>query len=65
MKKSPSRGLAIGFVVAVLSLGNYTRIPESEGVRAIHVVTLITCGIGVGVALVCLIVLLRSGNNNP
>ncbi len=62
MRKLPARGIAIGFFVAILSFGNFTRIAQSEGVRAIHIVTLITCGVGLGVALMSIFIFLRLRN---
>ncbi len=59
MRKAPARAIAIGLFVALLSFGNFTRIPESEGVRTIHIVTLITCGVGLGISLMSAIIFMR------
>ena len=59
MRRVYSRALAIGLFVAVLSFGNFTRISGGECIRAIHIVTLITCGMGLGVALTGAIMLIR------
>lgn len=63
MRRNARRGLALGLVVTALSFGNFTRIPGSECVRAIHIVTLMTCGAGLGVAIVCLIMMIRGKRN--
>ena len=63
MRKVSSRSLTIGLFVAIISFGNYTRLTGTECIRAIHMVTLITCGMGLGVALVSAIILIRGKQN--
>jgi len=64
MRRSALRGVAIGLAVAALSFGNYTRLTGSECIRAIHIVTLITCGAGLGVAIMSLMMMLREKRND-
>jgi hypothetical protein len=41
----------IPIFVICLGIGNYARLTGTEDIRAIHVVTLITIGMGIGVLL--------------
>lgn len=60
MKKIYLRGMAISTFVIILSLVNFSQLANSECIRAIHIVTLLVCGMGIGVFLVNLFVLLRN-----
>lgn len=49
--KNNLRAMAISFFVLTISFFNFTRLTNSDCVRAIHVVTLLVCGMAVGVFL--------------
>ncbi len=59
MKRGPIRGLTIGLFVALMSFGNYTRLTGGDCIRAIHIVTLVVCGMGLGVALLSFLLLIQ------
>ncbi|MEP6615138.1 MAG: hypothetical protein ABJA57_01100 [Ginsengibacter sp.] len=59
-KRSHLRSIAIAVFVIVMTVWNYSRISGGECIRAIHVVTLLTCGAAIGVALTNLFLLARS-----
>jgi hypothetical protein len=58
-QRSPLRGMAIAFFIIAISFWNFTTLTGSECIRSIHVVTLLTCGAGIGVFLASLFMLLR------
>ena len=60
MARSPKRALIMSLFLIAISVFNFTRIPGSECIRTIHIVTLITIGVGLGVLLTSLIVLLKN-----
>jgi hypothetical protein len=43
--------MAISFFVIAISFFNFINLKGSECIRAIHVVTLLVCGVGIGVFL--------------
>jgi hypothetical protein len=49
--KNNLRAMAISFFVLAISFFNFTRLTNSDCVRAIHVVTLLVCGMAIGVFL--------------
>ncbi|MEO6838350.1 MAG: hypothetical protein ABI261_04195 [Ginsengibacter sp.] len=51
MRRSNTRAMAISFFVIVISVFNFERLTGSECIRAIHIVTLLVCGMGIGVFL--------------
>lgn len=53
------RAMAISFFVLAISFFNFTRLTGSECIRAIHIVTLLVCGMAIGVFLMNLFGLLR------
>ena len=57
---SPLKGMAIAFFVIAISFWNFTTLKGSESIRTIHVITLLTCGAGIGVFLVSLFMWIRS-----
>ncbi len=59
-QRTPLRAIAIAFFVAALSFWNFSRLTGSECIRAIHIVTLLTCGAAIGVILSNLILFLRN-----
>ena len=52
MKKNYRRGLLISIMVIAISVLNFMNLDNSECIRPIHIVTLLVCGMGVGVLLV-------------
>jgi hypothetical protein len=50
--RSEKRSIGIALFVLVLSLGNYMRLTGTENIRAIHIITLLTMGVAIGVMLV-------------
>jgi hypothetical protein len=52
--------MALSFFVLALSFFNFTRLTGSECIRAIHVVTLLVCGMAMGVFISNLFAMLRS-----
>jgi len=58
-KKQHLRGMAISFFVMAISFFNFMRLTGSECIRAIHVVTLLVCGIAIGVFISNLFAILR------
>jgi high-affinity K+ transport system ATPase subunit B len=59
-RKQHLRGMAISFFVIAISFFNFMRLAGSECIRAIHVVTLLVCGIAIGVFISNLFVMLRN-----
>ncbi len=53
MNRNPTlRRLILPLFVVILGIGNYARLPGTEAIRTIHVVTLLAIGAGLGVLLV-------------
>jgi hypothetical protein len=50
-------------VFAFISFGNIIRQKGIEDIKAVYIVSLLTCGIGVGAFLISLIVFVRSKKN--
>jgi hypothetical protein len=59
-QRSPLRGMAIAIFVIILSFWNFSRVPNSECIRTIHIVTLVTAGVGIGIFLTNLILWFRT-----
>lgn len=57
--RSDKRSIIIAFVLLALSLGNYARLSGTENIRPIHVVTLVTMGVAIGVMLVHIFNIIR------
>lgn len=57
--KSDKRSIIIAFVLLALSLGNYARLDGTENIRPIHILTLVTMGIAIGVMLVHIFNIIR------
>ncbi len=52
MKKNTTlRAFVLPLIVIILGIGNYSRLTGTENIRAIHIATLITIGMGIGVLL--------------
>ncbi|MGN6530206.1 MAG: hypothetical protein ACTHK0_00455 [Ginsengibacter sp.] len=63
MRKSNQRGMAISLFVIIISIFNFERLSNSECIRAIHVVTLLVCGMAIGIFLMNFVGWLRTGKN--
>ena len=50
-------------VFAFISIGNIIRQKGIEDIKAVYIVSLLTCGIGVGAFVISLIVFVRSKKN--
>ncbi|HUS00505.1 MAG TPA: hypothetical protein VMY77_02190 [Chitinophagaceae bacterium] len=59
-QRSPLRGMAIAFFVIALSFWNFSRLTGSDCIRAIHIVTLLTAGAGIGVFLTSFFLWIRT-----
>ncbi|MEO8412546.1 MAG: hypothetical protein ABI472_02760 [Ginsengibacter sp.] len=53
------RAMAISFFIVTISTFNFLRLTGSECIRAIHVVTLLVCGMAIGILLTNLFAMLR------
>lgn len=51
MRRSNTRSMAISFFVIVITIFNFERLSGSDCIRAIHVVTLLVCGMAIGIFL--------------
>lgn len=49
--KNKVRFFLLPIIVIIIAFGNYTRLTGTENIRAIHIVTLITLGMGIGILL--------------
>jgi hypothetical protein len=56
------RAIAISLFVIIISIFNFERLTGSECIRAIHIVTLLVCGMAIGVFLNNLLALLKKRN---
>jgi len=56
------RAIAISLFVIIISKFNFERLTGSECIRAIHIVTLLVCGMAIGVFLNNLFALLKKRN---
>jgi len=61
-KKELRRGLVAPLLVSALGFGAFLRMPGSENVRAVQIVALLGCGMGLGVALAHIRVLFGMGS---
>jgi hypothetical protein len=50
--RAEKRNICIALFVLVLSWRNYRRLTGTENIRAIHIITLLTIGVTIGVMLV-------------
>ncbi len=55
----PKGGIALSLFLIGISMLNYSRLQGSNCIRPIHVVTLLVCGIAIGVLLVNVLVLFK------
>ena len=58
-KNRIKRGFIMSLFIMVLSLGNYSRLTGTESIRPIHIVTLLACGMGIGIFVFTGVVMLR------
>ena len=56
------RGLFISIFVILTTWMSYLRLSGREAIRPIHIVTLITIGIGIGLFIVSLLLLIRKSD---
>jgi hypothetical protein len=54
------RAMALSFFVLAISFYNFQKLSGSECIRAIHVVTLLVCGMAIGVFVSNLFAMLRN-----
>jgi hypothetical protein len=54
------RAMAISFFVLAISFFNFLRLTGSECIRAIHIVTLLVCGMAIGIFFTNLFSLLKN-----
>ncbi len=60
MRKQHIRVMAISLFVIGITLFNFSKLTGSDCIRAIHVVNLLVCGMGIGLFLTNAIALLRN-----
>ncbi len=63
MRRVYLRGMAISLFVIIISFFNFERLADSDCIRAIHVVTLLVCGMAIGIFLMNLLRLLKAVKN--
>ena len=61
-RKQRVREFIIPVFVILISIFNYTRLTGTENIRPIHIVTLITLGMGLGILLRNVVTYFRDGN---
>jgi len=54
------RAMGISFFVVTISFLNFMRLTGTECIRAIHIVTLLICGIAIGTFISSLFMVLRN-----
>ncbi len=59
-QKFIKRMMVVILVFTLISFGNITRLKGMDNVTAIQVVSLLTCGVGIGAFLVCLVMFIKS-----
>jgi hypothetical protein len=62
LRKKHIRGIAISFFVIAISFFNFNNLKDSGCIRAIHVVTLLVCGMGIALLLSNAIALISNRN---
>ena len=60
MRKQHIRVIAISLFVIGITLFNFSKLTGSDCIRAIHIVNLLACGMGIGLFLTNAIALLRN-----
>ncbi len=60
MRKQHIRLIAISLFVIAITLFNFSKLAGADCLRAIHVVNLLACGMGIGLFLTSAIALLKN-----
>jgi hypothetical protein len=63
MRKQNARTLAISVFVMAITFFNFTRLTGCDCIRAIHIVNLLVCGMGIGIFITNLFALLKKPGN--
>lgn len=63
-QRSPQRSMLIALFIIAISFWNFSRLTSSECIRAIHIVTLLTAGAGIGILLVNFFIWIRPKSQN-
>jgi hypothetical protein len=65
--RTPQRAMVFALFIASISFFNFEKLTGCDCIRTLHILTLLTCGIGIGVFLSNLFTWLRSRNkdNDP
>ena len=58
MQRNHRRGISISVLVIAISILNFSNLEHSDCIRPIHIVTLLVCGMGIGVLIMNLFGLL-------
>ena len=59
-KSQLRRGMVISAIVVMFTALSFMRLTGLENIRAIHIVTLLVCGMGIGVFLVNFVMFLKA-----
>jgi hypothetical protein len=60
MRRQHMRVIAISLFVIAITLFNFSKLSGSDCIRAIHIVNLLVCGMGIGLLLTNAIALLKN-----
>jgi hypothetical protein len=60
MRRQHMRVMAISLFVIAITLFNFSKLSGSDCIRAIHIVNLLVCGMGIGLLLTNAIALLKN-----
>jgi len=63
MKSNPVRSIIISLVIIILSFFNFYRAGNTEGIKAIQIVSLLVCGMAIGIFLMNLFAFLSKKRN--
>jgi hypothetical protein len=63
MRRKHIRAITVSIFVIVITTFNFLNLNGSEYIRAIHIINLLVCGLGIGLLLENLIGLLRGKRN--
>ena len=58
--KQLKRSIFISILVACMSFQQFTRLNGIDNIRPIHIITLLTCGAGIGVFIVNVVLLIKN-----
>ena len=62
-QRTPGRAMALAFFIAAISFWNFFRLTGCDCIRPLHIITLLTCGAGIGIFLTNFFIWLRTRNN--